>query len=344
MLSYAFQVLKQSNYDEVEKEKFDHAEDLFAAILARGISRQLKQGLYRTYATRTETLSVMRGKLDLNGTIRNRIQRKPKLDCVFDELSENNTFNQILKTTAQYLVRAEDVDPQRKSALKKVLVFFDGIDVLEPSAIQWGRIYYQRNNRNYELLLNICYFVLDGMLQTTESGEYKVTSFSDEHMARLYEKFILEYYRENHNYLTEVKAAEVKWDITGDSSAPLIRFLPSMQTDITLRLDDKILIIDAKYYAHTTQAQYDIRTLHSGNLYQIFTYVKNKDSEFGDKPHTVSGMLLYAATDEAVQPDNSYQMSGNKISVRTLDLNQDFSEITAQLNAIVNEHFDVAIP
>lgn len=29
-----------------------------------------------------------------------------------------------------------------------------------------------------------------------------------------------------------------------------------------------------------------------------FTYVKNKDTEFGDKPHKVSGMLLYAATDE----------------------------------------------
>ena len=63
------------------------------------------------------------------------------------------------------------------------------------------------------------------------------------------------------------------------------------------------------------------------------------DSEFGDKPHTVSGMLLYAATDETIQPDNSYQMSGNNISVKTLDLNRDFPEIAAQLNAIVNEHF-----
>ena len=72
---------------------------------------------------------------------------------------------------------------------------------------------------------------------------------------------------------------------------------------------------------------------------RFFTYVKNKDMEFGDKPHTVSGMLLYAATDEAVQPDNSYQMSGNKISVRTLDLNKDFVEIAAQLKAIVAEHF-----
>ena len=53
-----------------------------------------------------------------------------------------------------------------------------------------------------------------------------------------------------------------------------------------------------KYYTHTTQTQYDVHTLHSNNLYQIFTYVKNRDTEFGAEPHTVSGMLLYARTDE----------------------------------------------
>ncbi|MEE1214932.1 MAG: hypothetical protein U0L04_08135, partial [Bacteroidaceae bacterium] len=56
-----------------------------------------------------------------------------------------------------------------------------------------------------------------------------------------------------------------------------------------------------------------------------FTYVKNKDAEYGDAPHEVSGMLLYAKTDEQIQPDHVYHMSGNKISVRTLDLDCDFS-------------------
>ncbi len=50
-------------------------------------------------------------------------------------------------------------------------------------------------------------------------------------------------------------------------------------------------------------------------------------------------MLLYARTDELIQPDNIYQLSGNRISVKTLDLNQAFSEIAKQLNAIVAEHF-----
>ena len=241
---YAFQVLKQSNYDDVASEKFEQAQDLFAAILSKGVAQQLKQGLYREYITKHETLSVMRGKLDMQETIRNRIQRKQKLACEFDELSENNLFNQILKTTLHYLVRDDGVGADRKIALKKILVFFDGIDLLEPSGIPWSRLHYQRNNRNYELLMNICYFVLDGMLQTTDKGEYKMAAFSDEHMARLYERFILEYYRQRHTYLTEVKAAQVKWDLVGENSDSMIRFLPIMQTDIFLRLKEKILILD----------------------------------------------------------------------------------------------------
>ena len=38
-------------------------------------------------------------------------------------------------------------------------------------------------------------------------------------------------------------------------------------------------------------------------------------------------MLLYAKTEEAITPDCSYVMSGNKISVKTLDLNKEFKLI-----------------
>ena len=336
MLSYAFQILKQSNYDEVASEKFDNAQDLFAAILSKGIGQQLKQGLYREYVTKNENLSVMRGKLDMPNTIRNRIQRKQKLACEFDELSENNLFNQILKTAIRYLLSNDGVDGERKIALKKVLVFFDEIELLEPSEIAWSRLHYQRNNKNYELLMNVCYFVLDGMLQTTEKGEYKMTSFSDEHMARLYEKFILEYYSQHHTYLSEVKAGQVKWDLVGDNSESMIGFLPIMQTDIMLRLNEKILIIDAKYYGRTLQKQFDKYTLHSNNVYQIFTYVKNQDkNNTGD----VAGILLYAKTDEDITPDVMFNMGGNQIGAKTLDLNKVFSLIVAQLDKIAEDYF-----
>lgn len=336
MLSYAFQVLKQSNYEEVEAEEYDKVQDLFAAILSKGVAQQLKQGLFKEYITHNETLSVMRGKVNMNETIRNRIQRKHKLSCEFDELSENNLFNQILKTTMHCLLKDESVATERKIALKKVLVFFSGVSVLEPSSIQWSRLHYQRNNRNYEMLLNICYLVIDGMIQTTEKGEYKMSAFSDEHMARLYEKFILEYYRQHHGYLSEVKAGEVKWNLVGDNDESMIRFLPVMQTDIMLRLNKVMLIIDAKYYGRTLQQHYDKNSLHSANLYQIFTYVKNQDK---DGTGNVSGLLLYAKTEEAITPDCSFNIAGNQIGAKTLDLNMEFPRIAAQLDAIAESYF-----
>ena len=336
MLSYAFQVLKQSNYEDVASEEFEKIQDLFAAILAKGVAQQLKQGLYREYVAKNETMPVLRGKLDMPETIRNRIQRKQKLACEFDELSENNLFNQILKTTLHYLLRDDGVEADRKAALKKILIFFNEIDLIEPSEIQWNRLHYRRNNRNYEMLINICFFVLDGLLQTTEKGDYKMASFSDEHMSRLYERFILEYYSQHHTYLTEVKAAQVKWDLVGETSESIVRFLPIMQTDIFLRLKEKILIIDAKYYGRTLHHQYDKYTLHSSNIYQIFTYVKNQDK---DNTGNVAGILLYAKTDEAITPDCVFNIGGNQIGAKTLDLNTDFKLIAEQLDTIANNYF-----
>lgn len=88
MLSYAFTTLNQSNYEEVAKEDFDNIHNLFAAILAKGIGQQLKQGLYREYLNQKEDMSVMRGKIDMPGTIRNKLARKHVLTCEYDELSE----------------------------------------------------------------------------------------------------------------------------------------------------------------------------------------------------------------------------------------------------------------
>ncbi len=336
MLSYAFQVLKQSNYDEVASEDFENAQDLFAAILSKGVAQQLKHGLYRDYVTKNESLPVMRGKLDLANTFKNKIQRKQELVCDYDEFSENNLMNQILKTTIHYLLINDGVDIERKVSLKKELVFFDRIEQLEPSQIQWNRLYYQRNNRNYEMLMNICYFVLEGMLQTTDKGEYKMMAFSDDNMARLYEKFILEYYRQHHKYLTEVSASQVKWNLVGDNSESLIHFLPAMQTDVFLRLNDKVLIIDAKYYGRTLQKQYDKYSLHSNNLYQVFTYVKNQDK---NNTGNVAGILLYAKTDEDITPDCMFNMGGNQIGAKTLDLNKEFILIAKQLDEIAWRYF-----
>lgn len=76
MLAYAFQNLNQENYDDVAVESFDEMYDMFAAILAKGIGLQLKRGLYREYISFQEELPFMRGKIDMYGTVRNKLLHK----------------------------------------------------------------------------------------------------------------------------------------------------------------------------------------------------------------------------------------------------------------------------
>lgn len=342
MLSYAFTTLQQSVDDKIATEKFENIHNLLAAILSKGIGRQLKQGLYREYLNRKEDLPVMRGKIDMSGTIKNKIERKQRLTCEYDELSENNLLNQILKMTVMLLIRHAEVDSEYKDELKKEMLFFSNVDEIEPVGIRWSSIRFQRNNQSYRVLLSICQIVIEGMLLTTDDGEYKLASFvDDQRMNRLYEKFILEYYIKEHPEL-KASASQIPWALD-DGVGTL---LPIMQSDIMLenKSGETVLIIDAKYYTHTlAENRFNARMLYSGNLYQIFTYVKNKDYEMGNGEHSVSGMLLYAKTDENLQPDNSYHMSGNKISVCTLDLNLEFSEIAKQLDDIAAEHFGSAV-
>lgn len=333
MLSYAFQVLNEQGYKNIATEKFNNTAELMAAILVKGIAVQIKRGLGKEYIPQTEPLSALRGKIDIAESIKTQTMLKKQMICTYDEFSVNGTMNRIIKSTVELLLRS-DISKARKKELRKLMVYFGDVEPIDLYTVNWN-IQYNRNNQTYRLLISICYLVVKGLLQTNSDGSTRLMEFVDEQrMCRLYEKFILEYYRKEYPEI-KANASQIPWQLDDGIGA----MLPVMQTDIMLTYKEKVLIIDAKYYTNTTQSQFDTHTLHSGNLYQIFTYVKNKEIELAAQPHEVSGMLLYAKTDEAVLPNNTYLMSGNKISVKTLDLNYDFSEIANQLNRIVEMYF-----
>ena len=169
------------------------------------------------------------------------------------------------------------------------------------------------------------------MLQTTEDGSYKLLAFSDEHMEKLFEKFILEYYKKHHPDL-KPSAQQIEWNLTEKPDDTMIQFLPKMKSDIMLTKNEKAMIIDAKYYSKTMSQHYDKETLRSAHLYQIYAYVKNMDKE---NTGNVSGLLLYAKTQDEVFPDGKpFVIGNNSIGAKTLDLNCEFEDIRKQLDDI----------
>ena len=332
MLAYVFSGLPEQGYRAVATEDFDNAAELCAAILERGVSLQLKRGLGQEYVSRTEARSSLRGTIKVTESVKSQAVWRRQLVCSYDEFSVDTTMNRVIKATVALLVRA-DISRARKKSLKKLMVFFADVRDIDLHRVDWN-MRFERNNRTYRMLMAVCWLVVKGLLQTQSDGATRMMDFFDEQrMSRLYEKFILEYYRREHPRL-RASASFVEWALDDG----MMDGLPAMRSDITLSARGRVLIIDAKYYAATMQRNFDKRSVHSGNLYQIFAYVKNKQAalERAGESVEVSGMLLYAATDEEVQPDFTYRMSGNQIGVRTLDLDRPFEEIRAQLDGIAD--------
>lgn len=184
----------------------------------------------------------------------------------------------------------------------------------------------RKGGAEYAMLVNVCGFLLDGLLMNTGGG-YKMREWlKDEALSSLYERFLLAYFERHYDF--NARKSQIDWDM---SDVPVQ--MPKMESDVYLTYNDRTLIIDAKCYSRTMSEYFGKKTYHSNNLYQIYTYVKNADKA---KDGSVSGMLLYAKTDEDITPDNDSVIGSNGISVKTLDLTQDFAGIRSQLEKVAS--------
>lgn len=356
MLSYYFKfdALNNKIKNVNNTQKFETIADLTSQILIRGVNILSKRGFAKEYILCSEALSTLKGKIDISDSIKTMSFNKKRLICLYDNFSINFYLNRIIKTAICELlkfdipkeIKERKEELKRKKELRKILHFFNEVETIEIHKINWN-IQYNRNNQIYRILISVCHLFIKGLLISDLPKNKKnlfLNTANEKYMSTLYEKFILNYYASKFKDEIKSTASQIDWVIefnnNNDNDIKNNReMLPKMQTDIMLTCMDKtknknkILIIDAKYYSKPLKKQFDKDKIDSNNLYQIFSYVKNKSLENTD--YEVSGMLLYAKTNKNnIDINESYNMSGNKIIVRSLDLTCNFNDIAKQLNEI----------
>ena len=160
MLSYAFHVLREEKYMSCGTEEFENTAELLAAILIKGVSSQIKRGLGKTYIEHSDALSCLRGKIDVNESIKRQTQIKQQLVCTYDEFSVDSHMNQILKATMQLLLRF-DVSKARKKELRNLLLYFQEVGEIDVYQVNW-HFRFNRNNQTYQMLMSVCYLIVKG--------------------------------------------------------------------------------------------------------------------------------------------------------------------------------------
>jgi 5-methylcytosine-specific restriction enzyme subunit McrC len=155
-------------------------------------------------------------------------------------------------------------------------------------------------------------------------------------MHALFERFVRNFYKREQSFYT-VAASQVPWDVN-DPVPEEVSFLPVMQTDIVLRSGERTLIIDTKYYNQVLAGRGSPK-VQSAHLYQILTYLSqwSQSNLLKSRP---DGLLLYAKTaGEAVRL--SYTISGFRLQVQTIDLNQPWPSIHSDLLTLVHPEITV---
>ena len=347
MLAYAFDDSKMNNIEEskVTTEKFNHIYDLFSFMLSNVTGRLIKRGLFKNYIDESDELNTIRGKINISESIKKNTFMNKKLVCEYDDYSENNYLNQIIKTTIYYLLSSNKITKKYSDDLKKVFSLLNTIDTLNNvSLIRWDSIIYNRNNRNYKFIINLCYLIINGLLVNKSDGTVELMDFINEKtLSSLFESFVRKYYQVEYKGKLVAGGESINWQIDKEyENNKMIDLLPQMHTDITLKNKNKELIIDTKFYDKTISKNgfngSDKETIKSNNWYQINSYVTNKVYEYNTKNMNVevSGMLLYAKTDEDISPDIETKVMGSNMYVKTIDLNTKFDYIERQLQDIAS--------
>lgn len=168
---------------------------------------------------------------------------------------------------------------------------------------------------------------MESMLLTERGGGIRLARFTDsQRLYTLYEHFVLEWFRAHY---PELHAAAKVVRREGEDGLP--DFLPRLATDVTLSGPKSTLIIDCKCYGRILDTHHGKRIASPKHLNQILSYVMH-ETHVGAMP--VSGMLLYALTDQDSPMTESWTDLGHELHLWTLDFGRGFHDVAVGLEEV----------
>ncbi len=332
LLCYAWNRLEERDVVGVTAIDSTELADLFAQVLLRGLAHLRRRGFDRGYIEFAHETPTLRGKLDFATTLRRNLFSRARAYCEYDRLSHDVLHNRIVKSTVEQLVRVQGLDSKLRDQLHETRAWFADVTPVALNNASFRRVQLHRNNAFYGFLIDVCQLVAQNLLVSEETGETLFRDFSREEgaMRRLFEEFV-------RNFLTHeqsdfnVKKKQVEWFGRALDKASE-RHLPKMETDIYLSSPERVIVIETKYSAKSFQRHFEKGTVRSEHLYQLFAYLQNIGHGAPDAP-TPEGILLYPTVDTPL--DLAYELSGHSVRVKTVNLNQDWPGIHADLLAMV---------
>jgi 5-methylcytosine-specific restriction enzyme subunit McrC len=240
--------------------------------------------------------------------------------------------NRIIKATLSLLSRSQDIDNSLRREIGMLVRKLPEISDIKLSKFVFRTVQLSRNYGYYDLMLKICELVHSALLPTRDGEGSKFADIlqQEERMSAVFEEFVRNFFMMEQRGFKSVGSEVIAWNADAPRSTDAA-YLPVMRTDVTLRSQQRIMIIDTKYYAQTLSAHFAGGKVWAEHLYQLYAYLKN--ARRSDHTTIVEGVLLYPAVEQAL--DLRYVIDGHPVRVMTIDLTQHWPKIHDQLLGVI---------
>ena len=334
------------------EENPDDIPDLVAEILTKAVVRRIRRNLTLEFHRNRADLTRVRGRVDTLRTERRSLLQQGKIACAFEELTTDTPRNRLVKAALNRLrgsVSEERLGRRCRSlaaALDRAGVGNETTAGIRSRSLR-GTVAASRANAEDRQMLAAAELAFRLSLPTEDPGRAHLPAPSrDERWARdLFEAAVGGFYSTvlgPRGWLVKPRQW-IHWPIeTQTKTSRIDAIMPHMQTDIVLASppadehgDRRRIVIDTKFSRILKSGHYRSRTLDSGHIYQMYSYLRSQERDSDPRSLDSSGLLLHPSVGEDV--DESAVIQGHRIRFATIDLAADSMVIRARLITLVDE-------
>ena len=157
MLKYLYMELRGKRFKTMDITNLETIDELYASLISRWCASLAKEGLYKEYVeVENEEMTAPRGQVNIQESIQKQSNLRGSLICSYDELSEDNYINHILKGTLQYLIYDGKLREEVKHEVEKSMQLFNGVRYVDIKNVQWKQIKFNNNNMRYKNIIEVC--------------------------------------------------------------------------------------------------------------------------------------------------------------------------------------------
>ena len=196
-----------------------HLLDVFIQHFCNELFQQLRKGVIRSYIRRTDNLHVLRGKLLIDKHLKVNASNKERMYCQYDELIDDNKYNQVIKYVLQILIKVT-VSGKSKRKITELLYCFDEVSDKTFIADDVLNIPIDRSTSRFKIVFEYCSWFLQGLNPDVVTGEQHSLALLFD-MNKLFEEFIAR------------KLKVIAWEkgLKLREQGPQKRFIQSSDTD-----------------------------------------------------------------------------------------------------------------